>query len=72
VIAMLLNPISDFFKTKQTEADSYVRHIKHCDPTTLEAAIAERFEVQGEFSVFSPAMIRCLLPCISSSAIKKW
>lgn len=49
VIAMLLNPISDFFKAKQTEADSYVRHIKHSDLAALEAAGAEWFEVQGEY-----------------------
>lgn len=49
VIAMLLNPISDFYKAKQTAVDSYVRHIKHSDLAALETAIAELFEVQGEY-----------------------
>ena len=49
VIAMLLNPASAFFKRKQAEPDSYVRWIRHNDLHKLEAAVAEGFEVQGEF-----------------------
>jgi ubiquinone/menaquinone biosynthesis C-methylase UbiE len=49
MIAMLLNPTSAFFRRKQAETDSYVRKIRHTDLHELESAIAERFEVQGEF-----------------------
>lgn len=49
MIAMLLNPASAFFKKKQIETDSYVRRIRHTDLHELETAIAEGFEVQGEF-----------------------
>lgn len=49
VIAMLLNTGSAFFKEKQEQADSYVRHIKHSSTTELEAAGAECFAIQGEY-----------------------
>ncbi|MCK4623345.1 MAG: class I SAM-dependent methyltransferase [Desulfuromonadales bacterium] len=49
VIAMLLNPASDFFKRKRAETDSYVRKIRHTDLQKLESAIAEGFKVQGEY-----------------------
>jgi len=49
VIAMLLNPASAFFQRKQAEPGSYVRRIRHTDLHELESAIAQGFEVQGEF-----------------------
>ena len=49
VIAMLLNPISDFFKAKQAEADSYVGKIKHIDLMALEGSIAEHFVTESEY-----------------------
>lgn len=49
MMAMLLNPVSTFFKEKQTEKDSYVRRIRHTDLHELESASAEKFEIQSEF-----------------------
>jgi len=49
MIAMLLNPVSAFFKRKQSETDSYVRRIRHTDLHELESASAEGFEIQSEF-----------------------
>ena len=49
VIAMLLNPASNFFQAKSAQVDSYVRKIRHSNLVDLEAAIAEGFEAQGEY-----------------------
>lgn len=49
VIALLLNPASDFFQAKSAQIDSYVRKIRHSNLADLEAAIAEGFEAQGEY-----------------------
>ncbi|MDW7643797.1 MAG: class I SAM-dependent methyltransferase [Desulfuromonadales bacterium] len=49
IIVMLLNPASSFFQGKLAEADSYVRKIRHTDLNALEAAMAARFSVQGEY-----------------------
>ena len=49
VIALLLNPASDFFQAKSAQVDSYVRKIRHSNLANLEAAIAEGFEVQREY-----------------------
>jgi ubiquinone/menaquinone biosynthesis C-methylase UbiE len=49
VIAMLLNPASEFFEAKSAQLDSYVRKIRHVRLADLEAAIAEGFEVRGEY-----------------------
>ncbi|MBV5349825.1 class I SAM-dependent methyltransferase, partial [bacterium] len=49
LIAMLLNPASEFFKAKYTDPDSYVRKLKHTDLQALEICIAEQFETRGEY-----------------------
>lgn len=49
VIAMLLNPASEFFKTRYASEDSYVRKLRHTDLQELEQAAAEWFDTQGEY-----------------------
>jgi ubiquinone/menaquinone biosynthesis C-methylase UbiE len=51
VIALLLNPAGEFFIRKQAEAGSYVQKIRHTDLDEMEAAMAERFAVQGEYAL---------------------
>jgi len=49
LLAMLLNPESEFFKQKTTNPDSYINKIKHTDLTEIERTIAEYFSVQTEY-----------------------
>jgi len=49
LIAMLLNPESDFFKAKSADAGSYVRNIRHTGLKQIEGVIAEDFDLQTEF-----------------------
>lgn len=49
VIAMLLNPVSEFFKTRYASEGSYVRKLRHADLQKLEQAAAEWFDTQGEY-----------------------
>jgi ubiquinone/menaquinone biosynthesis C-methylase UbiE len=49
LIAMLLNPASEFFKTRYATKDSYVRKLRHTDLRELEQAAAEWFDTQGEY-----------------------
>ncbi|MBV5338958.1 MAG: class I SAM-dependent methyltransferase [Deltaproteobacteria bacterium] len=49
LIAMLLNPASEFFKTRYASGDSYVRKLRHTDLQELEQAAAEWFDTQGEY-----------------------
>lgn len=49
LLAMLLNPESEFFKRKLLDPDSYVRKIRHTDPRKIEKAIAERYDVRTEY-----------------------
>lgn len=49
LLAMLLNPQSQFFKEKINNPASYVNKIKHTDLREIERAIAEYFSVQTEF-----------------------
>ena len=49
LLAMLLNPKSDFFKDKAKNPASYVNRIKHTDLNEIEKAIAEYFFIQTEF-----------------------
>ena len=49
MIALLLNPASVFFKRKYAETDSYVHRIRHLDLREMESAVAEGFDIQGEF-----------------------
>lgn len=51
VIAMLLNPESDFFKKKLLEPDSYVNLIRHTDLNQIENVIAEYFTIQTEYTL---------------------
>lgn len=49
LIAMLLNPQSQFFKEKSEKPDSYVNKIKHTNLKKIERAIARYFSVQTEY-----------------------
>jgi ubiquinone/menaquinone biosynthesis C-methylase UbiE len=49
LLAMLLNPQSQFFKEKTNNPTSYVNKIKHTDLREIETTIAEHFSVQTEF-----------------------
>jgi ubiquinone/menaquinone biosynthesis C-methylase UbiE len=49
LIAMLLNPESDFFKKKLAEPNSYVCKIKHTNLKKMEDVIAEDYNVQTEY-----------------------
>ncbi|OHB59533.1 MAG: hypothetical protein A2167_04115 [Planctomycetes bacterium RBG_13_46_10] len=49
LLAMLLNPQSQFFKEKVSDSNSYVNKIKHTDLREIERTIAEYFSVQTEF-----------------------
>jgi ubiquinone/menaquinone biosynthesis C-methylase UbiE len=49
LLAMLLNPQSQFFKGKTNNPASYVNKIKHTDLREIETTIAEHFSVQTEF-----------------------
>lgn len=49
VIAMLLNPVSAFFKDRFSDPNSYVSRIRHTDLKAIEDVIAERFAVQTEY-----------------------
>ena len=49
LLAILLNPESDFFKEKAKNPTSYVNKIKHTDLKEIERTIAECFSVQTEF-----------------------
>ena len=49
IIAMLLNPQSQFFKEKTDNPTSYVNKIKHTDLREIEKTIAEYFSIQTEY-----------------------
>ena len=49
LLAMLLNPESEFFKEKARNPASYVNKIKHTDLRQIERTIAEYFSVQTEY-----------------------
>ena len=49
IMAMLINPESEFFKEKTKEPTSYVNKIKHTNLKEIERAIAEHFSVQTEY-----------------------
>jgi ubiquinone/menaquinone biosynthesis C-methylase UbiE len=49
LLAMLLNPQSQFFKEKVNNPASYVNKIKHTDLREIERTIAEYFSIQTEF-----------------------
>jgi ubiquinone/menaquinone biosynthesis C-methylase UbiE len=49
LIAMLLNPASEFFNARYATADSYVRKLRHADLQEVEQAAAKWFDTQGEY-----------------------
>ena len=49
VLALLLNPDSEFYKKKQLEVDSYVRKIKHTNIDKIKSTMAEMFKMKGEY-----------------------
>jgi SAM-dependent methyltransferase len=51
IVAMLLNPESEFFRTKMADPDSYVRRIRHRDLREIEAAAKSHFEIRTEYTL---------------------
>jgi len=49
LLALLLNPESEFFKEKTGNPASYINKIKHTDLAEIERTIAEHFSVQTEY-----------------------
>jgi len=49
LLAMLLNPASEFFKERVQNPDSCVTKIKHTDTAEIQTAITEYFSVQTEY-----------------------
>jgi len=49
LLAMLLNPQSQFFKEKSNNPASYVNKIKHTDLREIETTIVKYFSIQTEF-----------------------
>lgn len=49
ILAMLLNPQSDFFREKTKKPDSYVNKIRHTDLSEIEQVTAKYFSVQTEY-----------------------
>ena len=49
LLAMLLNPQSEFFKEKIKNPDSYINKIKHTDLKEIEKTIFEYFDVKTEY-----------------------
>jgi ubiquinone/menaquinone biosynthesis C-methylase UbiE len=49
LLAMLLNPESEFFKVKTMKPDSYINKIKHASIKDIERTITEYFFVQTEY-----------------------
>lgn len=49
LIAMLLNPASEFFQERFRNLHSYVRKMRHLDLEAIEAGIAARFDVRAEY-----------------------
>jgi ubiquinone/menaquinone biosynthesis C-methylase UbiE len=49
LIAMLLNPASEFFNARYATADSYVHKLRHADLQEVELAAVKWFDTQGEY-----------------------
>jgi len=49
IIAMLLNPESDFFRQRTLNADSYMNKIKHTSLEPIEKAIGQYFSVRTDY-----------------------
>ncbi|MBA7661623.1 tRNA 5-carboxymethoxyuridine methyltransferase [subsurface metagenome] len=49
LLAMLLNPESEFFRKKSENSDSYINKIKHTNLREIEQTIAEYFFIKTEY-----------------------
>ena len=49
ILAMLLNPQSEFFKERTRNPDSYINRIKHTNLKVIERTVGEYFSVQTEY-----------------------
>jgi len=49
MIAMLLNPASQFFKTRYATRDSYVRKLKHTDLQAIEQTASVWLQTEGDY-----------------------
>jgi ubiquinone/menaquinone biosynthesis C-methylase UbiE len=49
LLAMLLNPASDFFKEQLLNPDSYVQRIRHTDLREIEDVVREQYCVRTEY-----------------------
>jgi len=49
LLAMLLNPQSEFFREKAKQNDSYINKIRHTDLMDIEKTIAEYFSIKTEY-----------------------
>ncbi|NLE05383.1 MAG: class I SAM-dependent methyltransferase, partial [Crenarchaeota archaeon] len=45
LILMLLNPLSEFFKVKRKQSDSYINKIKHPHLDLIEKAVKKQFTI---------------------------
>jgi len=51
IVAMLLNPESEFFRAKMADPDSYVRRIRHRDLREIEVAAKSHFKIRTEYTL---------------------
>jgi len=51
MIALLLNPDSNFFKERYADPNSYIRHLRHIDLQAIERAMTQFFDVRGEYAL---------------------
>ena len=49
ILALLLNPESEFFKEKTKNPDSYINKIRHADLIKIKKTIAEYFSIETEY-----------------------
>lgn len=49
LIALLLNPVSTFFRERYANSESYIRKLKHTDLVAIETTASEWFETSGEY-----------------------
>lgn len=49
LVAMILNPESDYFKTRAQNKNSYFARIKHLDPKDIENYISRLLSTRGEY-----------------------
>ena len=49
LIALLLNPVSTFFRERYVNSESYIRKLKHTDLVAIETTASEWFDANGEY-----------------------